>query len=138
MSAPAGITDEAIRAAATAFRSTKADNYTLTAFDVAEKLKTLYGSAAFDSLTTDEMNRVSRIFENAFMNRPAGTGGKRKKGQTAKFNRCVKSVQKTVKARKGSTKESAAIGICVKTVLHKRGRTLKRYSKKRLVTQKRK
>jgi hypothetical protein len=53
-----------------------------------------------------------------------------------KFNRCVKSVRKTVKARKGSTKESAAIAICTTTVLHPRGRTLKRYRKGRLVTQK--
>ena len=55
-----------------------------------------------------------------------------------KFNRCVKSVRKTVKARKGSTKESAAIAICTTTVLHPRGRTLKRYRKGRLMTQKRK
>ena len=54
----------------------------------------------------------------------------------SKFNRCVKSVRKTVKPRKGSTKESAAIGICVTSVLHPRGRTLKRYRKRRLLTQK--
>lgn len=66
------------------------------------------------------------------------TGGFRRRSQTARFSRCVKKVRKTVKARKGSTKESAAIGICVKSVLHKRGRTLKSYSKKRLVTQRRK
>lgn len=53
-----------------------------------------------------------------------------------KFSRCVQSVRRTIKARKGSTKESAAIGICTKSVLHTRGRTLKRYSRKRLVTQK--
>lgn len=52
------------------------------------------------------------------------------------FNRCVKSVRKTVKARKGSTKESAAIAICTKSVLQTRGRTMKRYRKGRLVTQK--
>ena len=57
-------------------------------------------------------------------------------GFTKRFNRCVKSVRKTVKARKGSTKESAAIGICVKTVLHRRGRTMKSYRKGRLTTQK--
>jgi hypothetical protein len=45
-------------------------------------------------------------------------------------------VKKTVRARKGSNKESAAIAICTKTVLHKRGRTLKSYSRKRLITQK--
>lgn len=53
-----------------------------------------------------------------------------------KFDRCVKSVKKTVRARKGSNKESAAIAICTKSVLQKRGRTLKRYSRKRLITQK--
>jgi hypothetical protein len=81
---------------------------------------------------------VSEATETAKDGDPTNTGSGRRRSQTAKFNRCVKSVRKTVKARKGSTKESAAIGICVKSVLHKRGRTLKRYSKKRLVTQKRK
>lgn len=52
-----------------------------------------------------------------------------------KFDRCVKSVRKTVKARKGSTKESAAIAICTTTVLHPRGRTIKRYRKGTLRTQ---
>jgi hypothetical protein len=53
-----------------------------------------------------------------------------------KFNRCVKSVRSTVKARKGSNKESAAIAICTTSVLYPRGRTIKRYRKKRLITQK--
>lgn len=56
-------------------------------------------------------------------------------GQTAKFNRCVKKVGKTVKARKGSNKESAAIAICTKSMLHPRGRTIKRYRRGRLTTQ---
>lgn len=55
---------------------------------------------------------------------------------SSKFNRCVKSVKKTVRARKGSTKESAAIAICTKSVLQTRGRTMKSYSRKRLITQK--
>lgn len=55
---------------------------------------------------------------------------------SSKFNRCIKSVRKTVRARKGSTKESASIAICTTSVLHPRGRTLKRYRKGRLVTQK--
>lgn len=55
-----------------------------------------------------------------------------------KFNKCVKSVRKTVKARKGSNKESAAIAICTTTILHPRKRTIKRYRKGRLVTQRRK
>lgn len=57
---------------------------------------------------------------------------------TRKFNRCVKKVRKTIKARKGSTKESAAIGVCTKSVLFPRGRTIKRYRKSKLITQKRK
>ena len=47
------------------------------------------------------------------------------------FCRCIKRVRKTVKAR-GSTqsrkaKESAAIAICVRSVLGTRGRTLKKF-----------
>jgi hypothetical protein len=63
-------------------------------------------------------------------------GGKRRT-QSAKFGSCVKAVRKTVKARKGSNPESAAIAICTKSILHPRGRTIKRYRKGRLVTQKR-
>jgi hypothetical protein len=63
-----------------------------------------------------------------------GSSRRRKLGN--KFNRCVKSVRSTVRARKGSTKESAAIAICTKSVLQTRGLTMKRYRKKRLVTQK--
>lgn len=64
----------------------------------------------------------------------SGRRKSRKLGNT--FNRCVKSVRSTVRARKGSTKESAAIAICTKSVLHTRGKTMKRYRKGRLVTQK--
>jgi hypothetical protein len=49
-------------------------------------------------------------------------------------------VRKTVKARRGSTKEAAAIAICVKSMLQSRGKTLKRFSCKKgmkLITQKR-
>jgi hypothetical protein len=56
----------------------------------------------------------------------------------AKFSRCVKSVRKTIRPRKGSNKESAAIAICTKTVLFPKGKTIKRYTKKRLTTQRRK
>jgi hypothetical protein len=52
---------------------------------------------------------------------------------------CIKQVRRTVKVRKGSSKEKAAIGICVKSVLQTRGRTLKRFScdaKQSLVSQK--
>jgi hypothetical protein len=54
------------------------------------------------------------------------------------FDRCIKSVRKTVKPRKNSSKESAAIGICTTSVLYPRGRTIKRYRKGRLITQRRK
>ena len=54
---------------------------------------------------------------------------------SGKFDRCVKSVRKTIKARKGSTKESAAIAVCTKSVLQTRGRTLRRYRKGKLRTQ---
>ena len=56
----------------------------------------------------------------------------------AKFSRCVKSVRKSIRPRKGSNKESAAIAICTKTVLYPKGKTIKGYTKKRLTTQRRK
>lgn len=56
---------------------------------------------------------------------------------TPVFERCVKKVKTSVTPRKGSSKESAAIAICTKTVLYKRGRTIKRYRKGHLKTQKR-
>ncbi len=57
--------------------------------------------------------------------------------------RCIKKVRKTVKVRRGQNrslkgKEKAAIGICVKSVLHSRGKTLKRFKctpKPHLLTQ---
>ena len=69
---------------------------------------------------------------------PTGAGGFKRNSQTERFSRCVKMVRRTVTPRSGSNKESAAIAICTKTILQKRGRTIKRYSKKRLVTQRRK
>ena len=56
---------------------------------------------------------------------------------TNRFCECIKKVRKTVKLRKKSTKEGAAIGICVKSVLQTRGRTLKKFRclrKKMLMT----
>ena len=64
-------------------------------------------------------------------------GGRRRKSQAKRFGSCVKAVRKTVKARKGSSPESAAIAICTTTILHPRGRTIKRYRKGRLLTQRR-
>jgi len=52
-----------------------------------------------------------------------------KESLAKRFCRCIKAVRKTVKVRKGSNKESAAIAICTKTMLqNKRGRTLKKFS----------
>lgn len=55
------------------------------------------------------------------------------------FCRCIKSVRRTIKARKGSTKEKGAIAVCVKSVLQTRGKTLRKFKcgpKQRLTTQK--
>lgn len=60
------------------------------------------------------------------------------------FCRCIKKVRKTVKVRPGQNKslkgrERAAIGICVKSVLQTRGKTLKKFKctpKPFLITQK--
>lgn len=76
------------------------------------------------------------MYGGKFLANGTDTGARRGGSRiSSKFNKCVKSVQKTVKARKGS-KESAAIGICTKSVLQTRGRTMKRYRKGRLTTQK--
>lgn len=53
--------------------------------------------------------------------------------QADRFCRCIKSVSKTLKLRKGSgrgdkARENAAIAICVKSVLQTKGRTLKKFS----------
>ena len=60
--------------------------------------------------------------------------------QADKFCNCIKAVRKTVRLRPGSkSKEGAAIGICVKSILQRKGRTLKKFkcrgSKPSLVTQ---
>lgn len=48
------------------------------------------------------------------------------------FCRCIKKVRKTVRLRPGqaktaAAKEAAAIGICVRSVLQTRGKTLKKF-----------
>lgn len=68
-------------------------------------------------------------------------GSQKKKTLRTKFCKCIKAVRKTIKARKGSTQEQAAIAVCVKTMLHRRGRTIKKFKcgkKAMLATQKRK
>lgn len=49
----------------------------------------------------------------------------KKSSQAARFCRCIKSVGKTLKARKGSTKERGAIAVCVTSMLHPRKRTIR-------------
>ena len=56
--------------------------------------------------------------------------GQSRKFLKGKFCRCIKKVKKTVKAR-GKGKENAAIGICVKSVLGTRKRTLYKFSCKK-------
>jgi hypothetical protein len=61
-----------------------------------------------------------------------------------KFCKCIKAVKKSVKLRPGlkkteKNKEQVAIAICVKTMLHRKGKTLKRFHCKKgakLTTQK--
>jgi hypothetical protein len=52
--------------------------------------------------------------------------GYTRKNLSKKFCRCIKQVSSYIKPNKGS-KTSAAIAICVKSVLQTRGRTLKQF-----------
>jgi hypothetical protein len=64
--------------------------------------------------------------------------------QANKFCKCIKAVKQSVKLRPGlkkteENKEQAAIAICVKTMLQRKGRTLKQFHCKKgakLTTQK--
>ena len=68
----------------------------------------------------------------------------RKNKLAAEFCRCIKKVRKTIKLRPGvkktdAAREAAAIGVCVKSVLQTKGKTLKRFrcgKKMTLTTQK--
>lgn len=68
----------------------------------------------------------------------------RKNKLAADFCRCIKKVRKTIKLRPGvknteAAREAAAIGVCVKSVLQTKGKTLKRFrcgKKMSLATQK--
>lgn len=68
----------------------------------------------------------------------------RKNKLAADFCRCIKKVRKTIKVRPGvknsaAAREAAAIGVCVKSVLQTKGKTLKRFrcgKKMTLTTQK--
>ena len=125
-----------------------------TLYDLDEFLRKMRGharnnprvvSAIYDYLVEAVSNRAARPapviipppLGNAFAEYDLEGGRRRRKSQTKKFGSCVKAVRKTVKARKGSNPESAAIAICTTTLLHPRGRTIKRYRKGRLLTQRR-
>lgn len=68
----------------------------------------------------------------------------RKNKLAADFCRCIQKVRKTIKLRPGvkntaAAREAAAIGVCVKSVLQTKGKTLKRFrcgKKMTLTTQK--
>jgi hypothetical protein len=74
-----------------------------------------------------------RAINPALIEKGKSGGGKtrRSKSLAKKFCRCIKQVRKTVRVRgskqTAKAKESAAIGICTRSVLQKRGRTLKRF-----------
>ena len=88
-------------------------------------------------MTPEEAKRIGDLMGLIGIQCGSIVGGKTqmKTRMSKKFDTCVKSVRKTVRARKGSNKESAAIAICTKSVLQKRGRTMKRYRKGHLLTQ---
>ena len=50
-----------------------------------------------------------------------------RESQGERFCRCIKKVRRSVKRPVGSA-ESAAIGICVRSVLQRRGRTLRKFT----------
>jgi hypothetical protein len=58
---------------------------------------------------------------------------------TKKFCSCIKKVRNYIKPRRGS-KESAAIGICTKSVIQTKGKTLRKFKCRngKLFTQKKK
>jgi hypothetical protein len=68
----------------------------------------------------------------------------RNKVLAKKLCSCIKKVRKTIKVRKGTPntlkgREKAAIGVCVRSILQTRGKTLKKFScakQPSLVTQK--
>ena len=51
----------------------------------------------------------------------------RKRSDISKLCSCIKKVRKTLKARNRKEVESRAIGICVKSVLHRRGKTIRTF-----------
>lgn len=85
--------------------------------DIAEKkLDEKYG----DKPKTQGSPEEERLLKNLNDLAEKYKGGRRKtKKLRRKFDKCVRAVRKTVKARKGSTKKQAAYAICTKTILSK-------------------
>lgn len=102
------------------------------AADTASAEANPYGTPKYATLPSARSAPPSPSSSAFVTGRPAFSFAGRRTSMRKAFDRCVKSVRKTVKAR---NKESAAIAICTKSVLQTRGRTLKRYRKGRLTTQ---
>jgi ElaB/YqjD/DUF883 family membrane-anchored ribosome-binding protein len=64
---------------------------------------------------------LKALLEQQGMKLPSG-GRRKSKTLRRKFDKCVKAVRKTVKARKGSTKKQAAYAICTASILKEHGR----------------
>ncbi len=135
----AGIPKSTLREAAREMRQegVKLENLD---FGIARKLKKIFEERGEKNKKLADLDHsyhlIRDLMEDEFLH--GQKGGFKRKSQTERFSRCVKMVRRSVQPLPGSNKESAAIAICTKTILHKRGRTIKRYSKKRLVTQRRK
>lgn len=79
MSAPAG-TDDQVRQSAISFRQQKGANYTLKVFDVQQKLTQIIPT--LETLSNEEVNRLSRLFEETYANTPpAGSSRRRRRSK---------------------------------------------------------
>ena len=76
MSAPAG-TDDQVRRSAISFRQQKGANYTLSAFDVNQKLTAIIPT--LENLSDQEVNRLSRLFEETYANPPPAGASRRRR-----------------------------------------------------------
>jgi hypothetical protein len=59
---------------------------------------------------------------------PKAKAKEARKATATKFCSCIKKVKRTLKSVNRKDKEPRAIAICVKSVLHTRGKTLKRFT----------
>ena len=83
MSAPAG-TDDQVRRSAISFRQQKGANYTLTAYDVQQKLTAIIPT--LENLIDQEVNRLSRLFEETYAN-PPPAGSSRRRRRTRRYTK---------------------------------------------------